>query len=65
MICSMMILVAKRYGEQMKDNIFISLPYGMSIRDILGDDFIENVTSRYNIVLFSSACKDKESRDYL
>lgn len=36
----------------------------MSIRDILTPDFLENVSKRYEIILFSSACQDHDSSEY-
>ena len=44
-----------------KGNIFISLPYGMSIRNVLTEEFVANISRKYNIVLFSSVCSDQES----
>jgi len=48
----------------MKKKIILSLPYGMSIRDLASQDFLKVLSDKYDIFLFSTIFNDPKSKKY-
>ena len=48
----------------MKKKVILSLPYGMSIRDLASQDFLKVLSDKYDILLFSSIFNDEKSKKY-
>lgn len=48
----------------MKKKIILSLPYGMSIRDLISEKFINILLKKYEIYIFSSIFNDPHSKKY-